>query len=575
LKGRKIMATTISVNKQTIEQFLLNARTKPFVIPEYQRPYSWTSDQIDTLFNDIWEFTCNEGGTDKEGTYFLGSIVSYENDKGEQEIIDGQQRITSIFLLLRAIYTKLNGVEEKTEEAKNFISKIEPLIWSTNKLTGKVDYSSILLNSKVINETENEILKNILESGEIDEKLEDNYSKNYNQILKLIEEKSVENALMIYQFIYALLNQVIILPITADSQETALTIFSTLNDRGLPLSDADIFKAKIYNHLKNKVEKEEFIEKWKELEEDTQNISESIQQLFYYYMFYLRALENDRNSTTPGLRKYYSANKFKKLLEADILDDLRKILNIWKVIDDYSKNRIENESWSENKDILKVLDILTSYPNEFWKYPVIVYYLSHKDKKDFEGKFLKFLRKLYVELLKKYIEIPTINAVKSNILKLNAEIINSDKPIFDFKSLSEDEIKEKIKTPHRNAVRMLLKTLTYDIQDNLLEKKWEIEHILPVKWENNYDLRENEKVAKEKIEHLGNKTPFEKKLNIIATNNYFSKKKILYLNSEIKMTKEIGELKSNKWDLDDIIERDIRMTDKIISILKLWNKEYK
>jgi hypothetical protein len=569
------MATTISVNKQTIEQFLLNARTKPFLIPEYQRPYSWTSDQIDTLFNDIWEFTCNEGGTDKEGTYFLGSIVSYENDRGEQEIIDGQQRITSIFLLLRAIYTKLNGVEEKTEEAKNFISKIEPLIWSTNKLTGKVDYSSILLNSKVISETENETLKNILESGEIDKESEDNYSKNYNQILKLIEEKSVENALMIYQFIYALLNQVIILPITADSQETALTIFSTLNDRGLPLSDANIFKAKIYNHLKSKEEKEEFIEKWKELEEDTQDISESIQQLFYYYMFYLRALENDRNSTTPGLRKYYSANKFKKLLEADILDDLRKILNIWKVIDDYSKNRIENESWSENKDILKVLDILTSYPNEFWKYPVIVYYLSHKDKKEFEIKFLKFLRKLYVELLKKYIEIPTINAVKANILKLNAEIINSDKPIFDFKALPEDEIKEKIKTPHRNAVRMLLKTLTYDIQDNLLEKKWEIEHILPVKWENNYDLRENEKVAKEKIEHLGNKTPFEKKLNIIATNNYFSKKKILYLNSEIKMTKEIGELKSNKWDLDDIIERDIRMTDKIISILKLWNKEYK
>ncbi|HCE31894.1 MULTISPECIES: DUF262 domain-containing protein [Fusobacterium] len=569
------MATTISVNKQTIEQFLLNARTKPFLIPEYQRPYSWTSDQIDTLFNDIWEFTCNEGGTDKEGTYFLGSIVSYENDRGEQEIIDGQQRITSIFLLLRAIYTKLNGVEEKTEEAKNFISKIEPLIWSTNKLTGKVDYSSILLNSKVISETENQTLKNILESGEIDKESEDNYSKNYNQILKLIEEKSVENALMIYQFIYALLNQVIILPITADSQETALTIFSTLNDRGLPLSDADIFKAKIYNHLKSKEEKEEFIEKWKELEEDTQDISESIQQLFYYYMFYLRALENDRNSTTPGLRKYYSANKFKKLLEADILDDLRKILNIWKVIDDYSKNRIENESWSENKDILKVLDILTSYPNEFWKYPVIVYYLSHKDKKEFEIKFLKFLRKLYVELLKKYIEIPTINAVKANILKLNAEIINSDKPIFDFKALPEDEIKEKIKTPHRNAVRMLLKTLTYDIQDNLLEKKWEIEHILPVKWENNYDLRENEKVAKEKIEHLGNKTPFEKKLNIIATNNYFSKKKILYLNSEIKITKEIGELKSNKWDLDDIIERDIRMTDKIISILKLWNKEYK
>ena len=566
--------TTISVNKQTIEEFLLNARTKTFLIPEYQRPYSWTSEQIDTLFNDIWDFTCNEGGSDREGTYFLGSIVSYENDKREQEIIDGQQRITSIFLLLRAIYTKLNGVDEKTEKAKYFINKIEPLIWKTHKLTGKVDYSSVLLNSKVISETENEVLNTILETGKIDEESEDNYSKNYNQIFKLIEEKSVENALMIYEFIYALLNQVVILPITADSQETALTIFSTLNDRGLPLSDADIFKAKIYNHLKDKDEKEEFIEKWKELEEDTQNTSESIQQLFYYYMFYLRAEENDKNSTTPGLRKYYSANKFKKLLEVNILDNLRKILNLWEVITD-SKKTIENESWSENKDILKVLNILTSYPNEFWKYPVIVYYLSHKDKKEFEIKFLKFLRKLYVELLKKYIEIPTINAVKANILKLNAEIISSDKPVFDFKSLSEDEIKEKIKMPHRNAIRMLLKTLTYDIQDELLEKKWEIEHILPVKWENNYDLRENEKVAKEKIEHLGNKTPFEKKLNIIATNNYFSKKKSYYLKSEIKMTREIGKIKSDKWDLDDIVERDVRMTDRIVAILKLWDKEYK
>ena len=569
------MSTTISVNKQTIEQFLLNARTKPFIIPDYQRPYSWTSDQINTLFKDIWEFTCNEGGTDKEGTYFLGSIVFYENKNGEQEIIDGQQRITSIFLLLRAIYTKLSKPKEKTEEAKNFINKIEPLIWKTNKLTGKVEYSSILLNSKVISETENEVLKKILETGEVNEKLEDNYSKNYNQILELIEEKSVENALMIYQFIYALLNQVIILPITADSQETALTIFSTLNDRGLPLSDADIFKAKIYNHLQSKEEKKEFIEKWKELEENTQNISENIQKLFYYYMFYLRALENDRNTTTPGLRKYYSTKKFERLLENNVLDELKKILNIWEIIVN-STQFIENESLSDNKDILKVLNILTSYPNEFFKYPVIVYYLVHKDNKDFEEKFLKFLRKLYVELLKKYIESPTINAVKSNILKLNAEIINYDKPVFDFKSLSEDEIKEKIKIPHRNAVRMLLKTLAYDydIQDELLPEKWEIEHILPVKWENSYDLRENEKIAKEKIEHLGNKTPFEKKLNIIATNNYFSKKKLSYSKSKIEMTKEIGKIKSDKWDLDDIVERDVRMTDRIVNILKLWDNEY-
>ena len=565
------MATTISVNKQTIEQFLLNARRKPFVIPEYQRPYSWTNEQIDTLFRDIWEFTSNDGGTENDGTYFLGSIVSYENEDGEQEIIDGQQRITSLFLLLRAIYTKLTVTDEKSPEAINFISKIEPLIWRTNKLTGKVDYASILLTSKVISDSENEILKNILETGNVKEKAQDSYSKNYKQLLELLEEKSKENALMIYQFIYALLNQVIILPITADTQDTALTIFSTLNDRGLPLSDADIFKAKIYNNL-NKEEKEKFIEEWKELEEDSLRISESIQQLFYYHMFYQRALENDKVTTTPGLRKYYSANKFERILKPNILSNLRQILNLWEVIS--NKNVIEDEEWSKNIEILKILDILTSYPNEFWKYPVIIYYLRYKDNKDFEERFLAFLRKLYTELLKKYIEIPTITAVKTNILKLNVEIINTDKPTFDFKSLSEDDIREKIKTPHRNVVRMLLKTLAYELQDELLPEKWEIEHILPVKWENSYDLRENEEVAREKIEHLGNKTPFEKKLNIIATNNYFAKKKDYYVKSNIQVTKEIGNLKMDKWGLDQIVERDVRMTDKIIEILKSWGRDY-
>lgn len=565
------MVTTISVNKQTIEQFLLNARRKPFVIPEYQRPYSWTNEQIDTLFRDIWEFTSNDGGTENDGTYFLGSIVSYENEDGEQEIIDGQQRITSLFLLLRAIYTKLTVTDEKSPEAINFISKIEPLIWRTNKLTGKVDYASILLTSKVISDSENEILKNILETGTIKDKAQDRYSLNYKQLLALLEEKSKENALMIYQFIYALLNQVIILPITADTQDTALTIFSTLNDRGLPLSDADIFKAKIYNNLSEK-NKEEFIEEWKELEEESSKISESIQQLFYYYMFYLRALEEDRKTTTPGLRKYYSNNKFEKLLKVDIMENLKKILTLWEVI--ANKVALEDEKWSQNIEILKVLDILSSYPNEFWKYPVVIYYLMYKDIECFEERFLIFLRKLYVELLKKYVESPTLNAVKSNILKLNVEIVNSSKPVFDFKSLDEEEIREKIKTPHSKAIRMILKTLAYEIQDELLPEKWEIEHILPVKWENSYDLRENEEVAREKIEHLGNKTPFEKKLNIIATNNYFAKKKDYYVKSNIQMTKEIGNLKVDKWGLDQIVERDIRMTDKIIEILKSWDRDY-
>ena len=143
------MPTTIEVNKQSVEALLGSGKSKPFVIPEYQRPYAWTDEQVETLFEDLWDFTATSGGTERESSYFLGSVVSYENEDGEQEIIDGQQRITSLFLLLRAIYTKLvaTPASERTAEANNFIGKIEPTIWRTNKLTGTVDFKNILLTS--------------------------------------------------------------------------------------------------------------------------------------------------------------------------------------------------------------------------------------------------------------------------------------------------------------------------------------------------------------------------------------------------------------------------------------------
>lgn len=181
--------------------------------------------------------------------------------------------------------------------------------------------------------------------------------------------------MQIYYFILAVLSKAILLPITADTQDTALTIFSTLNDRGLPLSDADIFKAKIYNHL-NSEEKNKFIEEWKELDENAQYAGETIQSLFYYYMFYLRAKSEDDKSTTPGIRKYFSDNKYARLFAPELLSDLSKILNIWKVVN--KRDTIDNEEWSQNTKILQALDILSAYPNEFWKYAMAIASSSRK-----------------------------------------------------------------------------------------------------------------------------------------------------------------------------------------------------
>ena len=556
------MTTTINVDKRSVKQLLETGKNKKFVIPEYQRPYAWSDEQIQVLFDDLSEYTHNTNDDD-ESTYFLGTIVSYENENHEQEIIDGQQRITTLFLLLRAIYTKL---EKSGSEADFLKSQIVPTIWKQNPTTGEVDFDKILITSRVMGDEGNQEFANILITGQSDEKSNNNYAKNYRLLQQLVDEYAAEQPLAFYSFISNILNRAILLPITADTQDTALTIFSTLNDRGLALSDADIFKAKIYNHL-DQIGKKNFIERWQQLDEEASNAGESIQKLFYYYMFYLRAKENDRKTTTPGIRKYYAKNNFERLYSDDIMENLNTILNLWIVIN--NRNAVDNEKWSENQEIKQILDALTSYPNEFWKYPVVIYYLHYHQNDTFEDEFLLFVKRLLAVLSARYIVTPTINAVKTGILNLNAEIIKSPQPKFDFSKVDEKELSDKIKNAHRNTVRMILKIIAYQHQADLLPEKWEIEHILPQKWQSSYFSTSTDSEVKELVEHIGNKIPFEKKLNIIASNGYFAKKKESYNKSKVEILLELSK-NHNDWGLDEIRERDIRISDELVTLLNEW-----
>ena len=557
------MATTIEVNKSSIKELLMTGTKEKFLIPEYQRPYAWTDDQVLTLFEDLVEYTNNQN----ESSYFLGCIVSFSNENKEQEIIDGQQRITTLFLLLRAIHRKLQKMSD-SKEKDNFIRQIEPAIWKIDELTSVADYSSVLIESKVLEVEYNQILENILKTGEVEDKSKDRYSLNYKLLIKLLDEYANNEPLNFYRFTNNVLNKTIVLPIKADTQETALTIFSTLNDRGLPLSDADIFKAKIYNKL-NEENKAKFVVEWKNLTLRSETAAESIQKLFYYYMFYLRAMDNDKKTTTPGLRKYFAEDSFSRLFEDNLVQNLRDILEFWEVV---NCREAKESKWTTNFSILSILDILSSYPNEFWKYPVIIYYLKNKNSENFEELFLTFLRKLFVNLFKVYIVSPTINSVKTSILNLNSSILHDEVLNFEFRNVTEDELKNGIKHLHRNAVRMLLKLLAYNTeeQNELLPYNWEIEHILPLKWQPSY-FNSNEDEINELIETIGNKIPFEKRLNIIASNGYFSKKQEQYVKSNIAIAKAMSNSNIKDWKLEEIRERNIRIIDEVIDTFNSWD----
>ena len=567
------MVATIQVNKQSIKQLLESGKDHTFLIPEYQRPYSWTENETKTLFYDLLEFTENETkrNTDVEGTYFLGSIVSYENEEGNQEIIDGQQRITSLFLLLRAIYTKLTSYEKKTVEQENFIRQIQPALWKQEKLTGEVDYTSVLIHSKVIDNEGNKILQDILETGVADSQATDNYSKNYILFQKLFDKLCELSPTLMLEFIYYTLNRAVIFPIKTDSQDDALSVFSTLNDRGLPLSEADIFKAKMYNRIKKEYKKM-FIRQWKNLSERATYAKEDVKQLFSYYMFYLRALEKDTATTTLGLRRFYSKGGFTRLYKANLLKHLDQILDLWVVMN--RRESIDEKPWTENIQIIKILDTLSAYPNESWKYPVVVYYLAHGEKENFETYFLKFLRKLFLELTANYLVTPSVSAVKADILKLNVDIIDNISPKVAFKNIPISVLQEKVKTPNKNLVRMILKMVVYNNQDELLPEKWEVEYILPQKWSNRFSENVENKQVKTYINYIGNKIPFEKRLSIKASENFFDKKKLSYKKSKIKYVRELIPENKTNWTFEDIDTRNKKVAEELVKLFITWNGEY-
>lgn len=320
----------LNVSKKNVFELLRAMQSRKFVIPEYQRTYQWDKEQCETLWNDIVDFTENS----KDENYFLGTIV-YAKDGNNLEVVDGQQRLTSLFLLLRGIYFKLDNMcsnnSDEQDDINGLKSQIAPCIWDTDEFSGKVkDKTKIHINSLIALSNENDIFHKILETGIVDDSFNDNYSLNY----KFFEERNnayAQNSpLMWKNLCLSILKKCIILPIECEDVDMALTIFSTLNDRGLPLADADIFKAQIYKALPVE-ERKEFTDKWKNLDEITQQASLTVDEIFRYYTHVLRAEEQDK-SKEIGLRKFYMQKKSQALNDKKIIDNITDIAYFWREV---------------------------------------------------------------------------------------------------------------------------------------------------------------------------------------------------------------------------------------------------
>ena len=117
------MSDLISTSKKSIIN-IFTERGGIFIIPDYQRPYSWGKDERETLWEDLYNFVSDENFDDDNDEYFLGTIVTFKNNVSNQnEVIDGQQRLITLLLLLRAFYEAFN------DKNNNVCNKIAECIW--------------------------------------------------------------------------------------------------------------------------------------------------------------------------------------------------------------------------------------------------------------------------------------------------------------------------------------------------------------------------------------------------------------------------------------------------------------
>lgn len=364
------MALSLNAEQKNLSN-LFTGRER-YVIPPYQRPYSWEDEQCQKLYEDI------VAAYNEDRDYFIGNIILAVADDSRQEprVVDGQQRLISIWLMFKA----LRVILPTTRVLQDVLCSYN---WDGSD-------STIKIKSEVFEADDRQFLADIygwdaakfdLESEKYEQR---NYShRSWNNIYansiffyKLYKDFYTtfgEQELM--KFLRFMLERVFILPIELsassvyDAEDKALNIFETINDRGMNLEDADIFKAKLYNKALTLEDKKEFINHWSGIKDTCRTLRMSIDDLFRYYSHVIRGEENNIKSEI-SLREFFQSpnSVLSRKSYKEVVGDLDHILQLLITYNERKKENSRLSAW------LQLIDI---YTNNYPRYAMIAYLFWH------------------------------------------------------------------------------------------------------------------------------------------------------------------------------------------------------
>ena len=570
----------LNVDQKTIKD-LLTAKHADFLIPDYQRPYTWSVDECGTLWDDLFDFSFPERDSGRfdsiSDEYYLGPIVTFRNPKGQLEIIDGQQRLTTLLLLLRAFYDRFT--HQQGEYSKDTRNLIATCVWKTNELN-KPDRDRLKIDSEVASDAAKEEFLTILRTGAVEKQWKSAYATNFRFFQNKISDLVNRYPSYVVLFALRILQNVILLPIEAESQATALRIFSTLNDRGLPLSDADIFKSHFYKFFSANNKKDSFIQDWKQLEELSQKVfttqrrnSTPMDELFTRYMYYERAKRNIRDTSTKALRDFYSENSYALLKNEQTFENLKALADFW--------DKIARQDDSFSDAIRKRLFVLSYAPNGMWSYLVSVYFFARRDKHNTleETAFLAFLNRITAFIFAYAVDRPGVNALRSPVYPEMINLVNGKDATFADYRFTRSGIRGLLEMHEFTNMRPITKSLLvwwmfHNPKQRLIQASTalEIEHIYSRRRAKDTPL-----AKKDSLESIGNKVILEERINIRASDYRFEDKKKYYCGytddngktKERTVNEELLEIAATHSDFTEscIENRKTKIIDSFIAFL--------
>lgn len=553
-----------------------------FLIPMYQRNYVWSEDECEQLWEDVYNFFENK---EEDEEYFLGSVVIYK-ENGKQNIIDGQQRTTTLCLFIRALYEKARGQNGIDKLKDNLAS----CLWDINSLTGNINFDEAHFKSEVATDLDNQSLENIFKDNLIIDKESKKlslYEKNFILFQNKIDELAKDKPTEWFNFCLCLLQNCVILPIECDGRDKALRIFNTLNNRGVSLSPADIFKGLIFTN-KNDKDRMEFAKEWKTLENQIQNSNylkkEDISFLFTQYEHIIRAQYSEVDTVIPGVLEFWtkkdkenSKNKKANFAANEDLLNKEETFEFIKQLGEFWCNPYNYL----NPQAQKYFAILNTFQNRLWQMVVSVCFYEYKKNKNSD---------IFDIILPQLVAYNALGLIYGKggssglfwgLMKANVNIIKENKRINIFEpSINLPDLKipslenfidfSKKARPQQIRYILALYAIMYN-QNQVMEwnkdnknyslVKAEIEHIFPRNWQNTNYNGWDEKEAQEYLEQIGNKMFLEKKLNIQAGNGYFNKKKEIYKDSYFIEARDLAASSQKDWLKCDIEKRNKQIYD--------------